>query len=70
MFQISLTAARVNADKTQREVADLMGVNVSTIANWENGKTSPNVEQFVKLCVIYGCPQDIIFLPSRFTLSE
>ena len=38
-----------------------MGVNVSTIANWENGKTSPNVEQFVKLCAIYGCPQDIIF---------
>lgn len=61
MFQISLTAARVNADKTQREVADLMGVNVSTIANWENGKTSPNVEQFVKLCAIYSCPQDIIF---------
>lgn len=70
MFQISLAAARVNAKKTQRDVADLMNVNVSTIANWENGKTSPNIEQFVKLCDIYDCPQSIIFLPTRFTLSE
>lgn len=67
MFKISLAAARVNANKTQREVADLMGVNVSTIINWENGKTSPNIEQFVKLCSIYNCPQGIIFLPKRFT---
>lgn len=70
MFQISLAAARVNAKKTQREVANSMNVNVSTIANWENGKTSPNVEQFVKLCDLYNCPQSIIFLPKRFTLSE
>lgn len=70
MFQISLAAARVNAKKTQREVANSMNVNVSTIANWENGKTSPNVEQFVKLCNLYNCPQNIIFLPKIFTLSE
>ena len=67
MFQISLAAARVNVEKTQREVADLMNVNVSTIANWESGRTSPNVEQFVELCNIYNCPQEIIFLPKRFT---
>lgn len=67
MFQISLAAARVNAKKTQREVANLMNVNVSTIVNWENGRTSPNIEQFIKLCNIYACPQDIIFLSKRFT---
>ncbi len=67
MFQISLAAARVNAKKTQREAANLMNVNVSTIVNWENGRTSPNIEQFVKLCNIYNCPQEVIFLPSKFT---
>ncbi len=67
MFQISLAAARVNAKKTQREVAKLMDVNVSTIINWENGRTSPNVEQFMRLCTIYNCPQEAIFLPMKFT---
>lgn len=61
MFQISLAAARINANKTQREVAQLMNVNVSTIINWENGRTFPNIEQFTKLCSIYNCPQNIIF---------
>ena len=67
MFQISLTAARVNAGKTQKEAANLMNVNVSTIKNWEKGITTPDVVQFVKLCEIYNCPQEIIFLPCKFT---
>lgn len=70
MYQISLEAARVNAKMTQRESAVAMNVNVTTICNWEKGKTSPNAVQFLKLCELYKCPQDIIFLGNNFTKSE
>lgn len=67
MFQISLEAARVNAGMTQREVAEQMKVNAATIANWEKGKTTLKVDQFMRLCDIYQCPQDIIFLRKDLT---
>lgn len=65
MFQISLEAARVNANMTQLYVASIIGVNVGTISNWENGKTYPSAEQFKRLCEIYKCPMDAIFLPNN-----
>ena len=67
MFQISLEAARVNAGMTQREVAKRMNVNAATIANWDKGKTTLKVDQFMRLCDIYKCPQDAIFLGNNLT---
>jgi transcriptional regulator with XRE-family HTH domain len=62
MYRISLEAARVNANMSQKDAAAAMNVNVSTIANWEKGKTSPDADKFKELCQIYGCPMDLIFL--------
>lgn len=67
MFRISLEAARVNAKMSQKTAAQAVGVNVTTLSNWENGKTSPDVDKFKDLCDLYGCPIDCIFLPERFT---
>ena len=66
MFQISLEAARVNAKMSQKDAAIAVGVNVSTISNWEKGKTSPDADKFKELCSVYGCPIDVIFLEKRF----
>lgn len=66
LFQISLEAARVNAKMSQKDAAIAVGVNVSTIANWEKGKTSPDADKFKELCSVYGCPIDVIFLEKRF----
>ncbi len=38
-LQISLAAARINAKKTQSDVAKEMHVSKQTIVNWENGKS-------------------------------
>ena len=38
-MQISLKAARVNADLTQEQTAELIGKTKQTIVNWENGVT-------------------------------
>lgn len=67
MFQISLEAARVNAKMTQTDAALAINVNRSTIRNWESGRTFPDAIQFKALCDIYGCPMDIIILPSKST---
>ena len=69
-MQISLTAARVNANLTQKQAADKMNIDKSTLSKWENGKTSPSAPQLFDLCEIYGCSIDDIFLNRKFAKSE
>lgn len=66
MFMISLEAARINAGMSQKAAAQAVGVNVTTLSNWENGKTSPDADKFKALCDIYGCPIDRVFLKKKF----
>lgn len=61
-MQITLRAARVNAGMSQSEAAYKLSVNISTVSSWENGKTVPSLENFRKLCRLYGWPEDGIKL--------
>lgn len=61
MPQITLKAARVNANLSQAEAAKALNVSVSTIKNWESGKTFPNQPQIAKICEVYGISYDCIF---------
>ena len=56
--KITLKAARINAGLSQSEAAEKMGVNVMTVSNWETGKTVPDVEDFKRLCELYGWPEN------------
>lgn len=69
MFQISLRAARVNAELTQEAAARGIGVDKATIVSWEKGKTSPRVEHLQALCNLYQISINNIFLP-RGLLKE
>lgn len=64
-LQISLAAARVNAELTQTDVAKKMGVSKQTIVNWENGRIIPKQAQLEMMCRIYNIALDNIFLPSK-----
>ena len=64
-MQISLKAARVNAGLTQKEAAQEIGVDVSTILSWEKGKTSPKATHLEALCKLYHMPVDHIFLSEK-----
>ncbi len=64
-FQISLAAARVNANMTQGDVAKKMKVGKQTVVNWEKGNTEPKLEQARELSRIYNIPLDYIFLPEK-----
>ncbi len=52
-MKISLKAARVNADLTQQEVADKLGISKHTIVNWESGRTKPKKFILIALANIY-----------------
>jgi Predicted transcriptional regulators len=69
-IQISLAAARVNANLTQEEVAAIMGVSKTTIVNWEKGRIVPGIPEMSMLSQVYKIPQDYIFLPSYSTKSR
>lgn len=62
-IQISLKAARANADMTQAEAARYMNVTVNTIVNWESNKTVPSVVEAKRLARIYGISIENIFFP-------
>ena len=59
-FKISMRAARINAGKTQEEVATALKVSKKTIISWEKGKTSPTVEKAREFCHFCGIPYDAI----------
>lgn len=63
--RISIAAARVNANMNQREMAEYLGVDVSTVSNWEKGKSEPNVSQLRNISKISGIPMDFIFVPEQ-----
>lgn len=64
MKKITLRAARTNANLTQNEAAERIGVSRDTISNWENGITSPSVEKFKQIEKVYGVSyDDLDFLP-------
>lgn len=68
-MQISLRAARVNAGLTQKEAAQAVGVNISTIGSWERGRTSPKGVLLLALCDRYGVSVDAIFLHKKSSLN-
>lgn len=46
---MTLKAARVNANLTQKEAADKMGIHVAKLRRWEDGSTSVKVEDIPKI---------------------
>lgn len=62
-IKISLKACRVNADKNQREWAEILGVGLNTIVSWESGNTEPSATQLQEISRLSGVPMDFIFIP-------
>jgi DNA-binding XRE family transcriptional regulator len=55
-----LKAARINAEKTQEEVATYLGKTRMTIRSYETYKTKPDVETAKKIAEFYGMSIDDI----------
>lgn len=64
-LQISLAAARVNAEMTQKQVADAMKVDRSTVGRWEKGEKVPDYDEAKRLAGLYRVPLDNIFFGKK-----
>ena len=64
-FRIKLSAVRANANMTQAEWATALGVDKSTIYNWESGKGEPSATVLRKMSDLSGIPMDFIFVPEK-----
>ena len=59
---IHLKAARVNAGYTQATAAKALGIGKSTLCNYEQYATKPDIETAKKIAKLYGLTvDDIIF---------
>ena len=45
--------ARNAKNLTQSEAAVALGVKGNTVGNYENGKTEPDIDTFIKICNLY-----------------
>lgn len=63
MIQISLAAARVNADLLQEHAAAKIGVTAKTLRNYEQGKTAIPYHVLKKAVKLYRIPEENIRLP-------
>jgi DNA-binding XRE family transcriptional regulator len=60
-FQISLKAARVNANLNQQEAAKRLGISACTLIKWErNPEVVPPFKQ-KNISEVYGISIDLIF---------
>lgn len=67
MPKLSLKAARVNANLTQSEMAEKMGVSRDSVAKWESGRAKMLAVHLFKFCEIAGVSTDVISLPEAST---
>ena len=58
IFCQNLKAARSESGMTQREVASKLNVVESCYANWEQGRTEPNIAMLRKLCELFDITID------------
>lgn len=57
-FCQNLKNFRKENNLTQKQVALMLNVVESCYANWEQGRTEPNVDMIRKLCVIFKISAD------------
>ncbi|MEG0872947.1 MAG: helix-turn-helix transcriptional regulator [Clostridia bacterium] len=59
-FQITLSAARVNANYSQKKAAQLLHVDPMTLRNWEKGITYPTSKKIEEMEILYKISKDRI----------
>lgn len=59
-MKVSIKAARINAELTQAELAEAVGVSKKSVELWEKCKTRPTIDKVPKLCEAFGATYDDI----------
>ena len=70
MQQVTIRAARVNSDLTQTEMADKLGISLSTYQDIENGVREIKPVELYALCHVTGFAEAEIRLPAKSPKRE
>lgn len=46
---------RKSNNMTQKQVAEILGLDQTTISRWEKGRKLPRAERLTKIAKLYGC---------------
>ena len=60
IFSERLTELRKEKHLTQKDLADIIGTNNSSVCDWERGRTEPNIDMIVALCRLFEVSADYI----------
>lgn len=63
-MKVTLRGLRANQNLTVREAAKRLGIAPRTLQYWEYGRTFPNTKQLARICDVYQCGVEDIFLPT------
>lgn len=66
MQKITIASARVNAGYTQAQFAKKLGVSLSALQKWEDGKSDMRVSSLKKISEITGFSMDDFILPKEY----
>lgn len=61
---------RTQKGYSQRDLAELLGVNQTAISQWERGVTFPSSSMLLKLCDLYGVTADYILSRSDVPTTQ
>lgn len=65
-----LKELRISMKKTQKEVADFLGVDRTTYVKYENGNTEPNLDNIKRLAEYFNVTTDYLLGKSEPPASE
>lgn len=68
-MKITLKAARVSKGLTQKDAAKLIGITVETLANYEKGKTYPDIPILKKIEDTYDVRYNQLIFCLKITLK-
>ena len=69
-MKLRLSEIRKRQHKSQKEMADALGIKVRTYGSWERGEVVMNIEQLYACAVILDCSCDALLshdLPAQFS---
>lgn len=61
MFKENLKSLREAKKLSQKQVAESLGIPVSTYANWEQGRTQPSIEDIYRILNLFEIEANELF---------
>lgn len=66
----SLKGIRKSKNMTQKQVADIIGINTQTYATYERGRNEAPAEIIIRLSYLYNLPTDILLQRDNVTKDK